>query len=43
MDITIKIPQVREISIELGISPAQVIISWHVQRGARLFPIRADP
>lgn len=27
--------QVKEIAKELHITPAQVIISWHVQRGVR--------
>ena len=33
---TLGVPEVQEIAAELGITPAQVIISWHVQRGVRL-------
>ena len=28
-------PEVKEAAEELGMTPAQVIISWHVQRGVR--------
>ncbi|EEB91625.1 hypothetical protein MPER_09989 [Moniliophthora perniciosa FA553] len=30
---TLNVPVVKEIAAELGITPAQVVISWHVQRG----------
>jgi diketogulonate reductase-like aldo/keto reductase len=30
---TLQVPQVQEIAKELGIAPAQVVISWLVQRG----------
>jgi diketogulonate reductase-like aldo/keto reductase len=33
---TLQVPQVQEIAKELGITPAQVIISWLVQRGVRI-------
>jgi diketogulonate reductase-like aldo/keto reductase len=32
---TLNVPEVKEIAKELGITPAQVVISWHVQRGVR--------
>ncbi|KAJ7268076.1 NADP-dependent oxidoreductase domain-containing protein [Mycena rebaudengoi] len=31
---TLAVPEVKEIAAELGMTPAQVIISWHVQRGS---------
>jgi diketogulonate reductase-like aldo/keto reductase len=33
---TLSQPVVKSIAQDLGITPAQVIISWHVQRGVRL-------
>lgn len=33
---TLNVPEVKEIAKELNITPAQAIISWHVQRGVRL-------
>ena len=30
---TLNVPEVKKISQALGITPAQVVISWHVQRG----------
>ena len=30
---SLAVPEVQAIAKELGITPAQVIISWHVQRG----------
>ena len=30
---SLSVPEVQKIAKELGITPAQVIISWHVQRG----------
>ncbi|KAF8635966.1 hypothetical protein AX15_000130 [Amanita polypyramis BW_CC] len=35
---TLSVPEVKEIASELGITPAQVIISWHVQRGTVVLP-----
>ncbi|KAJ7583505.1 NADP-dependent oxidoreductase domain-containing protein [Mycena floridula] len=35
---TLNIPEVKEIAADLGITPAQVIISWHVQRGTVVLP-----
>lgn len=32
---TLNVPEVQAIAKELGITPAQAIISWHVQRGVR--------
>ncbi|KAF5367760.1 hypothetical protein D9758_009844 [Tetrapyrgos nigripes] len=36
-------PVVKEISEELGITPAQVMISWHVQRGTIVLPKSVTP
>lgn len=33
---TLSVPEVKEIAEKLHITPAQVIISWHVQRGVSL-------
>ena len=33
---TLNVPEVRAIAQDLGITPAQVVISWHVQRGVSL-------
>ena len=30
---TLSVPEVKRIAETLSISPAQVVISWHVQRG----------
>ena len=30
---TLQVPEVQAIAKELGITPAQAVISWHVQRG----------
>ncbi|KAF9478221.1 hypothetical protein BDN70DRAFT_880285 [Pholiota conissans] len=35
---TLEVPEVKAISEELGITPAQVVISWHVQRGTVALP-----
>lgn len=35
--------QVKAIAKELGITPAQVIISWHVQRGVIVLPKSVTP
>ena len=32
---TLKVPEVVKIADTLGITPAQAVISWHVQRGVR--------
>ncbi len=40
---TLALPQVQNISKELGITPAQVIISWHAQRGVRRGATRQFP
>lgn len=32
---TLNVPEVKEIAAALGMTPAQVIISWHLQRGVR--------
>jgi len=34
---------VKEIACKLGITPAQVIISWHVQRGTVVLPKSVTP
>ncbi|KAF8740715.1 hypothetical protein AX14_007614 [Amanita brunnescens Koide BX004] len=40
---SLSVPEVREISTELGITPAQVIISWLVQRGTVVLPKSVTP
>jgi diketogulonate reductase-like aldo/keto reductase len=40
---TLKLPVVQKISKKLKITPAQVIISWHVQRGTVVLPKSVDP
>jgi len=40
---TLALPVVREIAKTLGITPAQVIISWHVQRGTVVLPKSVTP
>jgi len=35
---TLELPIVKKVATELGITPAQVIISWHVQRGVVVLP-----
>ena len=35
---SLSVPEVQKIAKELGITPAQVIISWHVQRGVSVYP-----
>ncbi|KAI0793341.1 NADP-dependent oxidoreductase domain-containing protein [Abortiporus biennis] len=39
----LSIPEVQTISKELGITPAQVLISWHVQRGTIVLPKSVTP
>ncbi|KAF7768022.1 hypothetical protein Agabi119p4_7265 [Agaricus bisporus var. burnettii] len=40
---TLEVPEVKSIAKELGITPAQVIISWHVQRGTIVLPKSVTP
>ncbi|KAG7444157.1 uncharacterized protein BT62DRAFT_934332 [Guyanagaster necrorhizus] len=40
---TLSVPVVKEIAAELGITPAQVINSWHVQRGTVVLPKSVTP
>ncbi|KAK7025563.1 hypothetical protein VNI00_015916 [Paramarasmius palmivorus] len=40
---TLNVPVVKEVASELGITPAQVIISWHVQRGTIVLPKSVTP
>jgi diketogulonate reductase-like aldo/keto reductase len=40
---TLKLPVVQKIAKKLKITPAQVIISWHVQRGTIVLPKSVDP
>jgi len=35
---SLKVPEIKTIADELGITPAQAIISWHVQRGTIVLP-----
>ncbi|KAF9235671.1 NADP-dependent oxidoreductase domain-containing protein [Melanogaster broomeanus] len=35
---TLGVPEVKNIASKLGVTPAQVIISWHVQRGTIVLP-----
>lgn len=37
---TLDLPVVQTIAKQLGITPAQAIISWHVQRGVRALRVR---
>ncbi|KAI1783566.1 NADP-dependent oxidoreductase domain-containing protein [Ganoderma leucocontextum] len=40
---TFNVPEVKEIARALSITPAQVIISWHVQRGTIVLPKSVTP
>lgn len=40
---TLEVPEVKSIAKELDITPAQVIISWHVQRGTIVLPKSVTP
>jgi len=40
---TLKVPEVQAIAKKLGITPAQAIISWHVQRGTVVLPKSVTP
>ncbi|EMD39495.1 hypothetical protein CERSUDRAFT_80875 [Gelatoporia subvermispora B] len=40
---SLDVPEVKAIASELGITPAQVLISWHVQRGTIVLPKSVTP
>jgi diketogulonate reductase-like aldo/keto reductase len=40
---TLSQPDVKAIAAELGITPAQVVISWHIQRGTVVLPKSVTP
>ncbi|PPQ65906.1 hypothetical protein CVT26_000926 [Gymnopilus dilepis] len=40
---SLEVPEVKKIAKELGLTPAQVYISWHVQRGAVALPKSVHP
>ncbi|EKM49830.1 uncharacterized protein PHACADRAFT_106246 [Phanerochaete carnosa HHB-10118-sp] len=40
---TLNVPEITEIAKKLNITPAQVIISWHVQRGTVVLPKSVTP
>ncbi|KAF8549525.1 hypothetical protein OG21DRAFT_1599113 [Imleria badia] len=40
---SLAVPEVKDIACKLGITPAQVIISWHVQRGTVVLPKSVTP
>ncbi|KAJ7166330.1 NADP-dependent oxidoreductase domain-containing protein [Mycena crocata] len=40
---TLAVPEVVQIAQELGMTPAQVVISWHVQRGTVVLPKSVTP
>ncbi|EKM49621.1 uncharacterized protein PHACADRAFT_154100 [Phanerochaete carnosa HHB-10118-sp] len=40
---TLDVPEVKEIAQKLNITPAQVVISWHVQRGTVVLPKSVTP
>ncbi|EPQ54864.1 hypothetical protein GLOTRDRAFT_111441 [Gloeophyllum trabeum ATCC 11539] len=40
---TLERPEIQQIAKDLGITPAQVIISWHVQRGTVVLPKSVTP
>ncbi|KAH9480661.1 putative oxidoreductase C26F1.07 [Psilocybe cubensis] len=40
---SLNIPEVKAIAKELGITPAQVYISWHIQRGTVVLPKSVHP
>jgi len=40
---SLAVPEVKAIADELGITPAQAIISWHVQRGTVVLPKSVTP
>ncbi|KAL5501862.1 hypothetical protein ACEPAH_9123 [Sanghuangporus vaninii] len=40
---TLQLPVVKKIANQLGMTPAQVIISWHIQRGTIVLPKSVTP
>ncbi|KAF9265167.1 hypothetical protein L218DRAFT_898752 [Marasmius fiardii PR-910] len=40
---SLEVPEVKEIAAQTGLTPAQVIISWHVQRGTVVLPKSVTP
>jgi len=40
---TLEVPEIQEVAKELGITPAQAVISWHVQRGTVVLPKSVTP
>ncbi|KIJ61080.1 hypothetical protein HYDPIDRAFT_97310 [Hydnomerulius pinastri MD-312] len=40
---TLSVPEVKDVACKLGLTPAQVIISWHVQRGTIVLPKSVTP
>ncbi|KAJ8583337.1 hypothetical protein M405DRAFT_875950 [Rhizopogon salebrosus TDB-379] len=40
---SLSVPEVKDIASKLGITPAQVLISWHVQRGTIVLPKSVTP
>ncbi|KAI0671193.1 NADP-dependent oxidoreductase domain-containing protein [Trametes maxima] len=40
---TLQLPEVQETAKALGITPAQAIISWHIQRGTNVLPKSVTP
>ncbi|KAF7365614.1 Aldo-keto reductase [Mycena venus] len=40
---TLAVPEIKEIAKELGMTPAQVVISWHIQRGTVVLPKSVTP
>ncbi|RDX48821.1 hypothetical protein OH76DRAFT_1351665 [Lentinus brumalis] len=40
---TLNVPEIQQIARALSITPAQVIISWHVQRGTVVLPKSVNP
>ncbi|KXN92855.1 Aldehyde reductase 1 [Leucoagaricus sp. SymC.cos] len=40
---TLQVPEIKSIAQKLGITPAQVVISWHVQRGTVVLPKSVTP
>jgi diketogulonate reductase-like aldo/keto reductase len=40
---SLAVPEVKDLACKLGMTPAQVIISWHVQRGTVVLPKSVTP
>lgn len=40
---SLEVPEVKEVAKELGITPAQVLISWQLQRGVVVLPKSVTP